>query len=113
MLVLPEIVAPAGTPEKLKTAFHFGADAVYLGLKKHSMRAAAGNFDTDELAWAVEYAHERGKRVYVTGFSLGGALATLCALDLKVNDKRDVVGWFLGSPRVGREDLRKAVRAAR
>ncbi len=66
MLVLPEIVAPAGTPEKLKTAFHFGADAVYLGLKKHSMRAAAGNFDTDELAWAVEYAHERGKRVYVT-----------------------------------------------
>lgn len=62
----PEIVAPAGTPEKLKTAFHFGADAVYLGLKKYSMRAAAGNFDSDELAWAVEYAHERDKRIYVT-----------------------------------------------
>ena len=62
----PEIVSPAGTPEKLKTAFHFGADAVYLGLKKYSMRAAAGNFDTDEVEWAVKYAHERGRRVYVT-----------------------------------------------
>jgi U32 family peptidase len=61
-----ELVAPAGTPEKLKTALHFGADAVYLGMKKFSMRAYAGNFDADQLEWALDYAHERGRKVYVT-----------------------------------------------
>lgn len=70
--VMPEIVAPAGTPDKLKTALHFGADAVYLGLKKYSMRAAAGNFHADEIRWAVEYAHQRGRRVYVTVNALPG-----------------------------------------
>ncbi len=45
----PELVAPAGTPAKLKTALHFGADAVYLGLKQYSMRSFAGNFDLDQL----------------------------------------------------------------
>ncbi len=62
----PEIVAPAGTPEKLKVALHFGADAVYCGLKRFSMRAFAGNFDFDQLEWALDYAHERGRKVYVT-----------------------------------------------
>jgi putative protease len=61
----PELLAPAGTPRKLKTAFHFGADAVYVGLKRFSMRSFAGNFDLDQLAWAVTYARERGKRLYV------------------------------------------------
>ena len=60
---IPELVAPAGNPEKLKTALHFGADAVYLGLKRFSMRSFAGNFDWDQLEWAIGYAHERGKRV--------------------------------------------------
>jgi U32 family peptidase len=62
---IPELLAPAGTPEKLKTALHFGADAVYLGLKRFSMRSFAGNFDFDQLAWALDYAHQRGKRVHV------------------------------------------------
>ncbi len=62
----PEILAPAGTPAKLRTALHFGADAVYLGLKQFSLRSKAGNFDDDELEWALAYAHERGRRVYVT-----------------------------------------------
>ncbi len=62
----PEILAPAGTPAKLRTALHFGADAVYLGLKQFSLRSQAGNFDDDELEWALSYAHERGRRVYVT-----------------------------------------------
>lgn len=62
----PELVAPAGNPAKLRTALHFGADAVYLGLKKFSLRATAGNFSEDELAWAIDYAHQRGARVYVT-----------------------------------------------
>ena len=62
----PEILAPAGTPAKLRTALHFGADAVYLGLKQFSLRSKAGNFDDDELEWALAYAHDRGRRVYVT-----------------------------------------------
>lgn len=62
---LPEIVAPAGTPDKLVTAFHFGAQAVYLGLKRFSLRSFAGNFGWDELQWALAYARERGRRVYV------------------------------------------------
>lgn len=61
----PELLAPAGNPEKLETAFHFGADAVYLGLRQFSMRSAGGNFDDDQLEWAISYAHERQRRVYV------------------------------------------------
>lgn len=61
----PELLAPAGTPQKLATALHFGADAVYVGLKRFSMRSFAGNFGLDELGWAVAYARERGKRIYV------------------------------------------------
>ncbi len=61
----PELLAPAGTPAKLKTALHFGADAVYLGLKRFSMRAKSGNFDLEQLEWALAYAHERGRRVIV------------------------------------------------
>ena len=65
MPTIPELLAPAGTPAKLRTALHFGADAVYLGLRDYSLRAFAGNFDVDQLEWALEYAHERGRRVYV------------------------------------------------
>ena len=61
----PELLAPAGTPDKLKTALHFGADAVYLGLKRFSMRAKAGNFNLEQLEWALDYAHERGRKVIV------------------------------------------------
>lgn len=65
MTPIPELLAPAGTPQKLRTALHFGADAVYLGLRAFSLRAGAGNFDDEQLAWALDYAHARGKRVYV------------------------------------------------
>ena len=61
----PEILAPAGNPDKLRTALHFGADAVYLGMKHLSLRASVGSFGDDELEWAIGYAHERGRRVYV------------------------------------------------
>ena len=61
-----ELLAPAGNYEKLKTAFHFGADAVYLGGKQFSLRTFADNFTIDELRSAVEYAHSLGKRAYVT-----------------------------------------------
>lgn len=62
----PEILAPAGSPEKLRAAFLYGADAVYLAGSQFGLRASATNFTQDEMAEAVVYAHERGKRVYVT-----------------------------------------------
>lgn len=61
-----ELLAPAGNYEKLRTAINFGADAVYLGGKSFSLRTFADNFTMDELASAVQYAHERNKKVYVT-----------------------------------------------
>ena len=61
-----ELLSPAGDMNKLKTAFYFGADAVYIGGKALSLRALAGNFTEDEIVSAVRYAHERGKKVYVT-----------------------------------------------
>ena len=62
---MPELLAPAGNPEKLRTAIRYGADAVYLSGKMFGMRSAAGNFDTAEIRDAVAYAHERGVRVYL------------------------------------------------
>ncbi|MGN0796143.1 MAG: U32 family peptidase [Christensenellales bacterium] len=61
-----ELLAPAGSFQKLKTAYHFGADAVYVGGKELSLRAGAENFDRQELSDAVTYAHSIGKKIYVT-----------------------------------------------
>ncbi len=62
----PELLAPAGDFEKLKTAIHYGADAVFLGDSRFSLRGKAGNFRGEELKTAVSYAHARGVRVYAT-----------------------------------------------
>jgi putative protease len=62
----PELLAPAGDFEKLKTAIHYGADAVYLGDSRFSLRGKSGNFTTDELKEAVRYAHDQGVKAYVT-----------------------------------------------
>jgi putative protease len=61
-----ELLAPAGSPESLKMAVNYGADAVYLGCKDFSMRAAPENFTLGELHEAVAYAHSHGVRVYLT-----------------------------------------------
>ncbi|MBY0232573.1 MAG: U32 family peptidase, partial [Gemmataceae bacterium] len=63
-----ELLAPAGGPDAAFAAFHYGADAVYLGLKKFSARAEAENFTLDELSEIVAYAHslEPRRRVFVT-----------------------------------------------
>ena len=61
-----ELLAPAGNMEKLITAFHFGADAVYLAGKRYGLRAFADNFTDAEIAEAVQYAHSLNKKVYVT-----------------------------------------------
>ncbi len=62
----PELLLPAGNLEILKTAFHYGADAVYIGGEAFGLRAMAKNFTLAEMAEGIQYAHERGKRVYVT-----------------------------------------------
>jgi putative protease len=63
-----ELLAPAGGPDAAFAAFHFGADAIYLGLKKFSARAEAENFTLEELDEITAYAHslEPRRRVFVT-----------------------------------------------
>lgn len=61
-----ELLAPAGSLEKIKYALMYGADAVYFGYKNYSLRANAKNLDLDEIKMAVEYAHSLEKKVYVT-----------------------------------------------
>ena len=65
-MIKSELLAPAGSYSKLLTAFHFGADAVYVGGKNFSLRTFADNFTLDELRSAVEYSHAKGKKLYVT-----------------------------------------------
>jgi putative protease len=61
-----ELLAPAGSLEKLKTAILFGADAVYCGGLNFGLRAGADNFTVEELAEGIEFAHQRDKKVYMT-----------------------------------------------
>ena len=63
---MAELLAPAGTFEKMETAFRFGADAVYFAGKKFGLRAFAGNFTDNEIEDATRYAHSLGKKVYIT-----------------------------------------------
>jgi len=62
----PELLAPAGNLEKLKMAIIYGADAVYLGGENFGLRAGAKNFTLKQLAEGIKFAHDRGKRVYLT-----------------------------------------------
>lgn len=62
---IPELLAPAGSYEKLRIAVHYGADAVYIGAAGYSLRAHA-SFALETIAGAVAYAHQRGVKVYVT-----------------------------------------------
>lgn len=61
----PELLAPAGSLEKAKAAFLYGADAIYCGTGSLSLRSRA-DVDDDELAKVIEYAHSIGKKVYTT-----------------------------------------------
>ena len=61
-----ELLAPVGNIDKLKLAIHYGADAVYLASKRFGLRTFAGNFDEDELKWAVDFVHSAGKKIYIT-----------------------------------------------
>ena len=61
-----ELLAPAKDLAKAKTAIRYGADAVYLGGKRFSLRSRASNFEMEDIKEAVNFAHEYGKKVYVT-----------------------------------------------
>ena len=75
-----ELLSPAGTLEKLKIAFDYGADAVYGGVSHFSLRIRSGKeFSMEEFAEGIEYAHARGKKVYATinGFPFNSQLSLL------------------------------------
>ena len=61
-----ELLAPAGSLTKLKYAIEYGADAVYIGGEEFSLRVASQNFTLPEIEEGIEYAHKRGKKVYIT-----------------------------------------------
>lgn len=61
----PELLAPAGDLQKLKTAFLYGADAVYAGGEEFSMRTACDNFSDEDLKRGIEIAHSLGKKIYI------------------------------------------------
>lgn len=62
----PELLAPAGTLEKLRMAMLYGADAVYLGGKAFGLRAFGGNFSREDMQAGMAFAHAHGCKVYVT-----------------------------------------------
>lgn len=62
----PELLAPAGNLDKLKIAVNYGADAVYIGGEEFSLRVAADNFTNEEIKRGVDFAKEKGKKVYLT-----------------------------------------------
>lgn len=75
-----ELLAPAGNLEKLKIAIDYGADAVYGGVSHFSLRIRSGKeFDMESFKEGIEYAHERGRKVYVTinGFPFNSQLDLL------------------------------------
>ena len=63
---MTELLAPAGNMEALKAAIAGGCDAIYLGMQKFGARAYSDNFDLESLAEAIEYAHLRNVKIFVT-----------------------------------------------
>ena len=80
----PEVLSPAGSPEKLKTAIAYGADAVYMSGKRFGLRTFSDNFDHEQMKASIEYAHAHGVKCYVTMNIMG------LEADMKViNDEID------------------------
>jgi putative protease len=94
-----ELLAPAGSPEKMKYAFHYGADAVYAGIPDFSLRARINAFDLKSIKKGVEYAHKLGKKFYVT-LNIYAHNEHLGKLEkhLKYLSKIDIDGIILSDP---------------
>ena len=65
-MIKPELLSPAGSPQKMRYAYAYGADAIYAGIPKFSLRAKENPFTTDSLMAAVQYAHGINKKIYLT-----------------------------------------------
>lgn len=81
-----ELLAPVGSMESLHAAVNNGADAVYLGGKLFNARQYASNFDEEELKTAIEYAHARGVKVYLT--------LNISVKNSEVNELRDYLDFL-------------------
>lgn len=64
--IIPELLSPAGNLEKLKYAFAYGADAVYAGVPRFSLRTRENDFREDSLIKGIRYTHGIGKKIYLT-----------------------------------------------
>lgn len=65
MIKAPELLLPAGTLDKMRAAYDFGADAVYAGQPRYSLRARNNDFKLEELKQGIDEAHARGKLFFV------------------------------------------------
>ena len=65
MKKLPELLAPAGTLDAFKTAILYGADAIYAGIPRWSLRVRGNGFTREDFAQGINYAHEHGKKFFV------------------------------------------------
>lgn len=83
---IPELLAPAGSMDALKAAVNGGADAVYLSGKKFGARYYADNFNPEEMEEAINYAHLRNKKVYITANTL--------QFDSELEDVADYLVWL-------------------
>ena len=63
---IPEILAPVGGKEQLRSAVRCGAGAVYFGLQNFNARRNADNFNSDNLVQTIKYCHDREVKVYIT-----------------------------------------------
>ena len=104
---LPELLAPAGSPEALEAAIAAGADAVYLSGKRFGARKFAANFDEAAMARAIDYAHLRNVSVYVTVNTL-----------IRENELTDVAEYLqrlykMGADAVLLQDLGASLLASR
>ena len=65
LLKAPELLLPAGSLEKMRAAYDFGADAIYAGQPRYSLRARNNEFRLEQIAQGIEEAHARGKKFFV------------------------------------------------
>lgn len=84
-----ELLAPAGDLEKLKFAILYGADAVYIGGEVFGLRAAAKNFSFDEMKEGIDFAHQKGKKVFLT-LNIIPHNADIQYLEAYINDIKDL-----------------------
>ena len=65
-LKAPELLLPAGSLDKMRAAYDYGADAIYAGQPRYSLRARNNEFRLEQLQQGIAEAHARGKKFFVT-----------------------------------------------